>query len=269
MDHKSRTNAFNRFNSDNAVDPRSIEEHADQNVKHWEHRQEENWQKFQFNQPYARGLKKLKEQVLPGTNFDPATLWQWGTMQAMALIEMLQAVEKKFGREGQTLMLESLHKVGYDIGRQITDGTEYPEGMPVTEWMSYYATIINRIAYASLESPNVVGRDEVNFHIDWCPHQDEYGSFDCRVQRYFVQGMIDAAMDYVREQGVEEDTQWDVAFKKTIPDGGHTCFFEIKKGNPEDRQRWTRYTEALEKKALRIAAGRDDSWSAKPEIVKD
>ena len=35
--------------------------------------------------------------MLGKTDFDPATLWQWGTMQAMALIETLKEVEKTFG----------------------------------------------------------------------------------------------------------------------------------------------------------------------------
>ena len=170
----------------------------------------------------------------------------------MALIDMLKSVERTFGKEGQKIMFECLHRTGYDIGRQITKDTDIPDGMEPTEWMSYYATIINRIAYASLESPNIVNEGEVNFHIDWCPHQDHYGSMDCRVQRYFVQGMIDAALDFVESKGHDRQA-WDVAFKKTIPDGGPTCFFEIKKGKPEDQRRWTRYTEVLENKALRLS----------------
>ncbi len=59
-------------------------------MAHWQHRSEPKWQTFQFNQPYAKGLKRLKEDVLAKTDFDPATLWQWGTMQAMALIEILE-----------------------------------------------------------------------------------------------------------------------------------------------------------------------------------
>ena len=34
-------------------------------MAHWEHRPEEKWQRFKFNQPYARGLKRLKEEILP------------------------------------------------------------------------------------------------------------------------------------------------------------------------------------------------------------
>jgi len=52
-------------------------------MAHWEHRDEAKWKDFEFNQPYAKGLKRLKEEVLAKTDFDPATLWQWGTMQGM------------------------------------------------------------------------------------------------------------------------------------------------------------------------------------------
>ena len=43
-------------------------------MAHWQHRDEPGWQKFEFNQPYAKGLKRLKEKVLAKTDFDPATL---------------------------------------------------------------------------------------------------------------------------------------------------------------------------------------------------
>ena len=72
-------------------------------MKHWEHRPEAKWKDFQFNQPYAKGLARLKE-VLAKTDFDPATLWQWGTMQAMALIEVLKGCEAHFGEEGQRVV---------------------------------------------------------------------------------------------------------------------------------------------------------------------
>ena len=160
-------------------------QHGDRSVKHWETRPEAAWKGFRFNPPYEQGLSRLQEEVLGKTNFDPSTLWQWGTMQAMAVIEILKTVEKKFGREGQQAVLESLYRVGYDVGRQATEGTSIPEDMTTAEWMSFYATVMNRLAYASLESPQVVNDKLINFHIDWCPHQDHYrpwtaGSRDIR-----------------------------------------------------------------------------------------
>ncbi|HZV00392.1 MAG TPA: hypothetical protein VFF73_26975, partial [Planctomycetota bacterium] len=97
-------------------------------MAHWENRPEPRWKDFKFNQPYAKGLTKLRE-VLATTDFDPATLWQWGTMQAMALIEVLKDCEATFGEEGQRVVYGALRKVGKDIGRQILQGTEIPPDM--------------------------------------------------------------------------------------------------------------------------------------------
>jgi hypothetical protein len=228
--------------------------HDNLNVKHWENRPEQNWDKFQFNQPYEKGLNRLKGEVLAKTNFDPATLWQWGTMQAMALIEVLKTAEEQFGPEGQKLVLDSLRRVGYDIGRQITENTTVPEEITPVEYASFLTTIFNKIAYASLETAAIESEDAANFHIDWCPHQDHYKAFDCRVQRYFVQGMIDAGMDYYKSQRSEMAV--DVAFETTIPSGSETCFFKIVKGDPDASRKWGEITLMIEEKALDLAKRR-------------
>jgi hypothetical protein len=213
-------------------------------MAHWEHRPEPRWQEFRFNQPYAKGLQRLREDVLAKTDFDPATLWQWGTMQAMALIEVLQACERTFGEAGQALVYEALRKVGHDVGRQILEGVTIPEGLGEAEFVSFYATVINRIAYASLEAPKIDDEGQASFDILWCPHQDHYGAFDCRVQRYFVQGMIDAAQEYAGRFGFQ------VRFDSTIPAGAKTCHFTMWRPSDDEKARWDEYTRLLEAKAL-------------------
>ena len=213
-------------------------------MPHWDHRPEPRWKEFQYNQPYAKGLKRLKEEVLAKTDFDPATLWQWGTMQAMAIIEILKECEKTFGAEGQALVYRALQRIGRDIGRQILEGVTLPEGITESEFVSFYATVINRIAYASLETPRIDAEDKATFDIDWCPHQDHYGAFDCRVQRYLVQGMIDAAQEFTGRFGFE------VRFDTTIPAGAPTCHFTMWKATDEERAEWSKYTGLLEAKAL-------------------
>jgi hypothetical protein len=215
-------------------------------MAHWEHREETKWKDFEFNQPYAKGLKRLREDVLAKTDFDPATLWQWGTMQAMALIEMLKENERTFGEEGQKAAYRALRRTGYDVGRQILEGTTIPEHMSDAEFTSFYATIINRIAYTSLEDPKIDDEGQASFHILWCPHQDHYEAFDCRVQRYFVQGMIDAAQDYAERVGFQ------VRFDYTIPAGAETCHFTMWQATDEEREQWELLTEKLERKALRV-----------------
>ena len=119
-----------------------------------------------------------------------------------------------------------------------------PEGVSEAEFVSFYATVINRIAYASLEEPTIDRDEQVSFHITWCPHQDHYSAFDCRVQRYLVQGMLDA----VREQ--EWFRSWQVRFTQTIPAGADTCRFTIWRGSEEEKSAWAEYTRQLEVQAL-------------------
>lgn len=218
-------------------------------MAHWQHRPEPNWQKFEFNQPYAKGLARLRDEVLAKTDFDPATLWQWGTMQAMAVIGVLKAIERRFGSEGQEVVQQSLREVGLDIGRQILAGAKRPDDMSIAEWISFYATVINRIVYASLEAPRVDSDQQVSFDILWCPHQDHYQALDCRVQRYFVQGMIDAAQEFAADHG------FDVRFDTTIPAGAATCHFTIWRATGEQTSAaWQEYTGVINAKALKIAA---------------
>jgi hypothetical protein len=226
-------------------------------MTHWEHRPEPEWERFEFNQPYAKGLRRLREDVLGKTDFDPATLWQWGTMQAMALIQILKDCEAAFGEAGQAVVYGALRKIGLDVGRQILAGTKPPEGLSSAQFASFYATVINRIAYASLEAPKVDSDEQASFDILWCPHQDHYAAFDCRVQRYFVQGMIEAAKEYAGDWG------FDVRFDSTIPAGAETCHFTMWKGSAEERAQWEAYTRLLEKKALehagRLAVVQDET----------
>lgn len=213
-------------------------------MAHWEHRPEEKWKTFRFNQPYAKGLKRLREEVLAKTDFDPATLWQWGTMQAMALIEVLKECEKEHGEAGQALVYRALRRVGHDVGRQMLEGVEMPEDLTEAEFVSFFATVINRIPYASLEAAKIDGEDQASFDILWCPHQDHYGAFDCRVQRYFVQGMIEAAQEHAKRFGFQ------VRFDTTIPSGAPTCHFTMWKATDEEKAQWDEMTRLIEAKAL-------------------
>ncbi len=218
-------------------------------MAHWEHREEAGWQRFQFNQPFAKGLRRLREDVLAKTDFDPATLWQWGTMQAMAVLEILKNCEEQFGEAGQKVVMESLRKIGYDTARQILEGTTRPEGMSDAEYMSYFVTTVNRIMYASLEDPKIDGEEGASFHILWCPHQDHYQAFDCRVQRYIVVGLIDAFKEFGGVEGMQ------VQFDYTIPAGAETCHFSMWIGSPDDTK-WNDDTAAIGRKALQRIADR-------------
>jgi hypothetical protein len=214
-------------------------------MPHWSHRDDApRFRDFHFRQPYAKGLARLRDEVLAKTDFDPATLWQWGTMQAMALIATLRDVETQLGAAGQQVVANAIRRTGLDVGRQIVEGIAIPDDMTEAEFVSFYATVINRIAYASLEAPRIDASDRVSFDIVWCPHQDHYEAFDCRIQRYFVQGMIEAARELGRFRG------WEVRFDSTIPAGAETCHFTVWKPNETERAAWDNYTQLLEAKAL-------------------
>ena len=206
-------------------------------------RDEARWKDFQFKQPYAKGLARVRD-VLANTSFDPATLWQWGTMQAMALVEVLEAAEKSFGAEGQKVVGDAIARVGLDVGRQILAGVKLPEGCTEAEFFSFYATMINCVAYASLERPVIDDPAKVTFDITFCPHQDHYEAFDCRIQRYFVRGMIEAA----QEHSLGKD--WQVKMDTTIPSGHETCHFTLWKATDAEARAWNEYTQLLEAKAL-------------------
>jgi hypothetical protein len=207
-------------------------------------RDEPRWKSFKWKQPYARGLERLRRDVLPRPDFDPAVLWQWGTMQAMALIEVLKSAEAELGEAGQKLVSEALRRTGFDVVRQMLDGAEYPPDATEAELVSWFTTLVNRIAYASVEDPKIDGGGVVSFDIVWCPHQDHYAAFDCRVQRYFVQGMLEAAAQFGMVHG------WTVKFDSTIPAGAPTCHFTVWKASDEDRARWRADTQLIEARAL-------------------
>ncbi|MCX6001214.1 MAG: hypothetical protein NTY79_01555 [Chloroflexi bacterium] len=215
-------------------------------MPHWDSRKETNWSKFHFNQPYAKGLKRLKEDVLGKTDFDPAVLFQWGTMQAMAVIRILKDCEQEFGEKGQQVVSNSLRRIGYDMVKQTYDGLGKPEGIPEAEIVSFFATVVNTIFYASLEEPRIEGDERISFDITWCPHQDHYSAFDCRVQRYMVQGMLDALFDM---GWISRD--WQVKFTCTIPAGAKVCNFVFWKASGEEKTAWELYTGKLEQRALR------------------
>jgi len=214
-------------------------------MAHWEHRKENSWRKFRFNQPYEKGAKRLREEVIGKTDFDPSVLWQWGTMQAMAVIRILKDCEREFGERGQQVVNNALRKVGYDIGKQLFKGLQKPEGLSEAEIISFFATVVNRIVYASMENPRIDSVDSVSFDITWCPHQDHYNAFDCRVQRYLVQGMLDAfyETDWIGHN-------WQLKFTCTIPAGASVCTFVFWRASEEEQAEWELYTKKLEARAL-------------------
>lgn len=200
--------------------------------------------KLKFNYPWADAGDRCAREALERHDYDPVSLFRWGNMLAMSVLGMLQTAEDKFGEAGQLAMTRALIEVGRDVGRQILAGIAIPKDMAPIEFISAYASWINREIYASPEIPVIDDADRCSFDILWCPHQESYRAFDCRVQRYLVQGMIDA----VREKFPEMDFQ--VSVKRTIPAGSPVCTFEIRRRRPGEADDWERYSSSLAKKAI-------------------
>ena len=205
--------------------------------------------KIKFSYPYGEASERCKKQALSRDDYDHTSLFRWGNMLAMSVIGMLKAAEREFGKEGQRAMISALVEVGRDVGRQILDGVEIPDDAEPIEVISAYASWINREIYASPEEPRIDDEDHCGFDILWCPHQDSYQPFDCRVQRYLVQGMIEA----FRERLSHYNLDFQVEFTKTIPAGGDVCSFELRKKKPGEKNTWDNYSDSLAKKALEKA----------------
>ena len=86
--------------------------------------------------------------------------------------------------------------------------------------------------------------DRCEFDILWCPHQDRYTAFDCRVQRYFVEGMIEAIEKLSR-------SSFTPAVTALIPHGADRCHFVVdRRDGKETKHPWHAYSEELGQRAF-------------------
>ncbi len=213
-------------------------------------RSENNWKKIKFNEPYKKATDRFRKEVLNRSDFDPTTLFQFSVFMAKGLLQMLEDVEEHFGLEGQKVCNEALIKIGKDIAEEMFGNIEIPPEIPTIELVSFIATQINTVAWTSIEEPQIIDENKCEFDIIWCPLEDVYKPFDCRIQRYLVQGML----NYVRE--LRNDVNFDVEFLSTIPAGSKTCKFQMVKKSDISADKWKTYSEILEKRALK-------RWKAK------
>jgi hypothetical protein len=202
-------------------------------------------EKLPLNWPFNAAVEGFRNKALANPQYDPASTFVWGQMMAVGLIAMLKAVEERFGGEGHDVAREALKTVGDRIASEMLDGVETPAALTAPEIASLFASWINEVAYASIEAPRV-HEDGADFDIHYCPHEDVYGAFDCRVQRYFVEGMIAAAR---RSFGAGI---FDVSFASTIPSGSATCHFDLFPKEPGSADAWNEYSERLRGRALKL-----------------
>jgi hypothetical protein len=162
------------------------------------------------------------------------------------IINILKEAEKELGKEGQKVVVQGLIKTGYEMGKQMIDPTKIPAELTDIELMSFLATIINTQAWTSIEDPTIENDNTCSFEILWCPLEELYNAFDCRVQRYLVQGII----NYFRDN-VFKNSDFQIDFQSTIPAGAESCKFVIYKRKPGELDKWDIYSKKLEEKALK------------------
>ncbi len=197
--------------------------------------------------PYPEAVENFRSAIEGREDFDPATLLVWGTMQATGVLNILKAVESTFGAEGQDVVRKALNAAGREAMAGLLENSDLPVGVDEMTLASFLVTGMNTIIYASLERPWVTSPDRSEFDILWCPHQDRYTAFDCRVQRYFVEGMIGA----VDDAGFPALTAW---VEQLIPHGADCCHFVVEKRG-EGENPWHIRTEELQAKAFQKLEG--------------
>ncbi len=208
-------------------------------------RGEENYAKVRLGVPYPEAVENFRQAVAGRDDFDPAVVFGWGTMQATAVLNILKAAEETFGEAGQEMVRKAINKAGYEAMDGFLKDSSFPEDLDEIELTSYIVTGINTVLYASLEKPWIASSERCEFDILWCPHQDRYTAFDCRVQRFFVEGMFQALQDH----GKGSITAW---VDKLIPHGGECCHFVVQHlAGGKDKHPWFAYSEELSKRALK------------------
>jgi hypothetical protein len=193
--------------------------------------------------PYPEAVAHFRRAIEGRSDFDPAMLLVWGTMQATGVLNILKAVEARYGRQGQDLVREAINRAGYEAMEGLLADSVFPEEIDEMTLASFIVTGMNTVIYASLEDPWVTDETRCEFNILWCPHQDRYTAFDCRVQRYFVEGMI-AAVD---DAGHTAMTAW---VDRLIPHGADHCHFVVEQRDPTAGNPWHAYSDELAARAL-------------------
>lgn len=194
--------------------------------------------------PFENAVANFRSKALSHEDYDPATTFVWGQMMALGVLRLLEAVEERFGADGQKICRDAINQVGKDAFLEMASGVEIPADVSRIEMASLIGSWINEVLYASIEEPFVNSEDEAGFHILYCPHQDIYRPFDCRVQRYFVEGVMEAARELWGDRG-----NFDAFFRYSIPQGHDTCLFEMKSREGQ-ADPWRQYSEELQRRAL-------------------
>jgi len=192
------------------------------------------------NSPLSQPEKGFTRRTLNKGGYDPRSVLRWGQMMAISLLEVVKAVEKHFGEEGQKVCIETLVNVGRQVGKDILKAATIPKGLSEIETISFLASWVNRNVYASPDVPKIISNKECTFDILWCPHQDIYTARDCRIQRYIIEGILDSF----------NSKDYNIEVTKLIPMGDDTCHFRIWKKEKGEEDTWKARSRALAKREI-------------------
>lgn len=200
---------------------------------------------------FQASTQRMREQALDRKDYDPARLYRWGQMMALAVVRMMEAAERRFGLEAQEVLSQALVELGREIGKEVLSEFRLSPGTSQIQAVSAFVTYLNEEIWASPEIPKLIDENTCVCDILWCPHQDHYRPFDCRVQRYLVQGLLEA---FEEKTGISVDAH----FVQIIPKGAETCRFEIRRIPSGQARDWNLYSKQLAQKALRRAGRAED-----------
>lgn len=210
--------------------------------------------KIKFNTPYKEAVDKFRRYALARADYDydPANLAVFSFMMSRAVIEMLKAVEKAYGEEGHQVVAEAMRKVAREATEQALDGVEIPQDLTEIELRSIWGTFVNEVLWASVEEQRIVSEDETINDILWCPIGDIYSAMDCRVQRYFVEGMNQAAGAEKFRKGNWRTT---FPFDGLITQGYSSCHSRSRRIRPGEEGKtweedWKEYTKVINARGL-------------------
>ena len=198
-------------------------------------------ERMKEDNPLSQPEKGFTRRTLNKGGYDPRSVLRWGQMMAISLLEVVKAVERRFGEEGQKVCIETLVNVGRKIGKDVLEAATIPEGLSEIETISFLASWVNRNIYASPDVPKIISDKECTFDILWCPHQDIYTARDCRIQRHIVEGILDSF----------NAKNYNIEVTKLIPMGDDTCRFRIWKKEKDEEDEWKARSKFLAEREIR------------------
>jgi len=63
---------------------------------------DQRWKRaeIELSRHFATSTRRLRETALNREDYDPARLFKWGQMMALAVVRMMKGAEKNFGAKG-------------------------------------------------------------------------------------------------------------------------------------------------------------------------